>query len=300
MLHLTVLRQKCSSLSSRQLTFIAVAVVVAVAASVGITTSAQQSVAITFAAVSTSILLAWVAANSLHRSSVTLNTTSEAFLPQQLPAFCREIINGVVSGATHTDDVFRELMARRLSELAAQARLWSHSQLVFCDTESWRTAYEKVLSAPDISEYRSVAWLKSEHYWQDPPGRHGLRHNFDLLNRGVRIERVLILGWTLWPPELTFPRENVRRWIEDQHYRGVSVLLVRETDLIGEQALFRDFGIYGERAVGELHCDEDSRTVSFTLSFERAALHVANEHWERLKLYARPYAELLDQVPCDR
>jgi hypothetical protein len=46
-----------------------------------------------------------------------------------------------------------------------------------------------------------------------------------------------------------------------------------------------------------LHCDDESRTVSFTLTFDRAALQLANERWARLRLFARPYAELVEAAP---
>ena len=70
-----------------------------------------------------------------------------------------------------------------------------------------------------------------------------------------------------------------------------------EGELIIEQDLLRDFGIYGERAVGDLHVDDESRSVSFTLSFEEAAVELAKEQWARLKLFAQPYADLLDRAP---
>lgn len=208
---------------------------------------------------------------------------------------CRGLIEGLLATAAHRDGVFRELAATRIAAFADQVHDWSHGKLTFQSTECWRTAYEKVLTAPDITEYRSVAWIRSGDYWQDLPGRQGMRLNYELLDRGVRIERVLILGWNVWPPELRLPPASLRRWIDEQHYRGVWLLLLRESDLVGEPELIRDFGIYGDRAVGELHLDSDSRTVSFTLSFEQAAVQTAKEQWARLKLFARPYAELVDQ-----
>src|SRR5262249_1147583 len=154
--------------------------------------------------------------------------------------------------------------------------------------------YETVLTSPEITEYRSVAWLKSSEYWQDLPGRQGMKLNYDLIDRGVRIERMLILGWNLWPPECRLPGPEIARWSDDQHYRGVVVSMVRESDLVTEQDLLRDFGIYGERAVGELHIDDQSRTVSFSLSFESAAIALAKDRWARLGLYSQPYAQFAE------
>lgn len=232
--------------------------------------------------------------------SETLRPTVSIPSPDSLAAFpecCREIVSGLLAITSNPDPAFQDLMQARLAFLSEQVRDWSQGRLQFSGTEAWRTAYETVLTAPDISEYRSVAWLKSGEYWQDLPGKQGMQLNFELVDRGVRIERLLILGWNLWPPELRVPHASIRRWIDEQHYRGVWVMLVRECDLVTEQDLLRDIGIYGDRAVGELHSDDCSRTVSFTLSFDPAAVRLAHEHWARLKLFARPYAELVERAP---
>ena len=42
--------------------------------------------------------------------------------------------------------------------------------------------------------------------------------------------------------------------------------------------------------------DEQSRTVRFELRFDEPGIRLATDRWERLKLYARPYSELLDQT----
>lgn len=234
-------------------------------------------------------------AERLRRGEPPLSATltAEAALPE-IPISCQGLVTDLVKSVSHPDPVFRGLVGTRLPLIAEQVRDWSHGRLTFSGTEVWRTAYEKILTAPEITEYRSVAWLKSGEYWRDLPGQHGMQLNFDILDRGVRIERALILGWNLWPPELRLPHESVRRWIDEQYYRGVSVSLVRECDLVTEQDLLRDFGIYGDRAVGELHIDDDSRTVSFTLTFEKGAVDLANEHWARLKLFSRAYAQLIE------
>ncbi len=162
-------------------------------------------------------------------------------------------------------------------------------------TESWRTAYQAVLADQDVKEYRSVAWVKTEDYWQDLPGQRALQFNYALLDRGVKIERLLILGWNLWPRELALPHPVIRTWIEEQHYRGIEVWLVRESDLVGERGLLCDFSIYGGDATGKQKLDEASRTVCFTLSFNRSAVQLAGERCGKLALFAVPYADLLDR-----
>jgi hypothetical protein len=213
----------------------------------------------------------------------------------QIPESCRDLVTDLVASASYPDAIFRELIAPGLASLTEQVRPWSHGQLNYSSTEAWRTAYEKVLSSPEIAEYRSVAWVKSESYWQDLPGQQGMKLNYALLDSGMRIQRILILGWNLWPPHMQLPLKCILWWIDEQHYRGVTLLLVRENDLAGEPSLLRDFGIYGDRATGEQEIDSDSRTVQFTLSFNRAAVELATDRWARLALFAAPYSELLDR-----
>lgn len=212
-----------------------------------------------------------------------------------VPESCRELVAGLIVSASYPNPVFRELLGPHLAEWTEQVRQWSHGELVYESTESWRTAYQAVLADEDIKEYQSVAWVKSEDYWRDLPGQHAIQFNYQLLDRGVTIKRLLILGWNLWPPELALPHSVIRSWIEEQHYRGIEVWLVRESDLIGEHGLLCDFGIYGDSATGKQDLDDASRTVCFTLSFDRSAVKIARERWGRLLLFAKPYADLLDQ-----
>ena len=121
-----------------------------------------------------------------------------------------------------------------------------------------------------------MAWVKTADYWQDRPGQQSIRLNYDLLDRGVGIERIVILGWNLWLPEIHLPGNSIRRWLEEQHYRGISLALVRESDLVNEPDLLRDFGIYGTRATGEQELDEQSRTVRFELRFDEPGIRLAD------------------------
>jgi len=169
-------------------------------------------------------------------------------------------------------------------------------RIVFRETESWRSAYAELLRSSDVSEYLSAAWVVNEDYWRDLPGEHSLKVNFEALDRGVSVERICILGWNLWPPELAVPLPDVLNWINDQHYRGIAIFLVRETDLVAEPDLLRDFGIYGHRATGEQRLDRHARTVAFTLSFDPADVALARDRWRRLQLFAQKYQELMDRA----
>lgn len=213
----------------------------------------------------------------------------------EVPDSCRELVAGILASASHPDSVFRGLLTPHLAQMTEQVRQWCHGELVYESTESWRTAYQAVLADSEITEYRSVAWVKTEDYWQDLPGQRAMQFNYALLDRGLKIERLLILGWNLWSPEQALPHPAIRTWIEEQHYRGIEVWLVRESDLIGETDLVCDFGIYGDRATGKQELDDASRTVCFTLSFDRSAVQLAQERWAKLALFATRYAELLDR-----
>ena len=141
----------------------------------------------------------------------------------------------------------------------------------------------------------SVAWVKTDDYWQDQPGRHSMDLNFSLVGRGYRIERILIIRDDLWPDLQLLPLPELQPWIAEQHERGIVVSAVRESQLESEPDLIRDFGIYGDQAVGEQQLDERCRTQRFSLRFDRQARQVALERWHRLSLYAIPYADLLDR-----
>lgn len=216
-------------------------------------------------------------------------------LLDQVPDACRELVAAIIAGASHSHPAFQQLVAAPLATLMEQVRPWLHGQLNYLNTEAWRAAYELVLSEPEVREYRSVAWVKTEDYWQDLPGQHAMQFNYGLLDRGVKIERTFILGWNLWPPELALPKQAIRAWIDEQHYRGVEVWLVREPELIGEPDLLCDFGIYGDEATGRQELDEASRTICYTLSFDPAAIRLAKDRWMRLALFAQSYADLLDR-----
>lgn len=207
-----------------------------------------------------------------------------------------QFLNALARLSASADPLLRDLATLKLAEVGSEIDELGRGRVVFEGTEAWRTAYERLLLSPDLGEYRSVAWAKTEDYWQDAPGLHSMQVNFQAIDQGVQIERIVILGWNLWRPESNLPLEKTRRWLDDQHYRGISVFLVRETDLVGEPDLARDFGIYGQRATGEQELDGESRTARFVLYFDAASIRLAHERWDRLKLFAVPYGELVDRA----
>ena len=195
--------------------------------------------------------------------------------------------------AKQIDPVLRQYALLKLASITEEVRSLASGRVVFSSTETWRTVYEDLLHSPALKTYKSVAWVKSRGYWQDQPGRQSMRVNFEAAQRGVAIERIIVLGSSLWGPGEILPVPEVRRWIEEQHERGVKVSLVRESEVGGEADLLCDFGIYGDRATGIQELDEQSRTLRFILLFDKPNIKLAHDRWARLSLYATSYADLL-------
>ena len=193
--------------------------------------------------------------------------------------------------------MLRRFALLKLASLSEQVGQMARGTVVFSSTETWRTVYEQLLEGPGLGSYRSVAWVKTRDYWQDRPGRQSMRLNYDLVRRGLRIERIVILRGDLWPEGEALPAPAIRPWLDEQNDRGIWVSLVRESEIAAEPDLLADFGIYGDRAIGIQELDELSRTLRFVLQFDAHSLHLARDRWERLSLYAIPYADLLDQAP---
>lgn len=196
----------------------------------------------------------------------------------------------------HSDEVLREAALLRLDGIQEEMRALADGKVGFSATEGWRTVYERLLRCADIETYRSVAWVRTEDYWRDAPGRRSMQLNFERLREGVAIERILILGDFFWPPAALLPSADVSRWIEEQHEGGVQVGLVRESEIEAEPDLLCDLGIYGNRATGWLELDSQCRTTRFTFDFSPEGLRTADQRWKRLSLYAVPFADLLERT----
>jgi hypothetical protein len=192
--------------------------------------------------------------------------------------------------------VLRKFALAKLDAINEQLHTLAEGRIVFCGTETWRTAYEQLLQSPGLNTYRSVAWVKTREYWQDAPGRQSMRLNIALARRGLRIERIVILPEELWALGSRIPSPAIRPWIQQKHENGIIVSLIREGDIAGEPWLAADFGLYGDRAVGTQEIDEEARTVSFVLEFDEASIRLAREWWDRLSLYALPYADPVDRL----
>lgn len=198
--------------------------------------------------------------------------------------------------SNHRDPILRDLALHRTEQAVAALDAAAKARINFVGTESWRVAYERLLRSPGLHLYRSVAVIETKAYWQDEPGKQSLQLNFDLMDEGtLNIERIAIIADDLWPADEKFPVEPVREWIQTQHNHGLWIKLVRRSDVASEPQLIVDLGIYGNRAVGVQELDDQGRTVRFTLSFDFEKVLAAEQRWDRLKVYAASFRDLLDR-----
>jgi len=233
-------------------------------------------------------------AEMIDRLTIPLALAPEHDIYLQYLAICRTLTDLTKQG----DPILREIAGLKLASIVDQLSPLADGTALFAGTEGWRTVYEKLLESPDLKEYRSVAWVRSKDYWQDAPARQSMEANFAAINRGVRIERILILRDDIWPKDQILPVGDFQAWIENQHNHGVWVVLARESDLMAEPGLLVDMGIYGTRAVGTQELDERCRTLRFSLTFDPQTVRLARDRWDRLCLFSTSFRSLLDRAPA--
>ena len=153
----------------------------------------------------------------LERLSVPLALVSHQDLYDQYLAICQALNELAQNG----DPILREMACLKLASVTNQIASLAAGTVVFSGTEALRTVYDQILKSPDVKHYRSVAWVRSPDYWQDPPGRQSMQANFTAAHRGVLIERAIILHDPLWPRGDLLPRKAILPWIEEQHNQGL-------------------------------------------------------------------------------
>jgi hypothetical protein len=235
-------------------------------------------------------------AEILERLAVPLTLAPQHDLYAQYLAFC----NTLTDLSNQTDPILREIAALKLASVNSQVASLADGAVIFSGTETWRAVYEALLASADIKKYQSVSWVRSKEYWQDAPGKQSMKANFDAAYRGVHVERIIILRDDLWPHDSILPGASILPWIEEQHEHGISVRLVRESDVTSEPDLLADFGVYGDRACGTQEVDERSRTVRFSLHFDPQSVRLSKDRWQRLSVYSNPFHYLLDQTDPTR
>lgn len=250
------------------------------------------------------ILLSGIVAILLHRQTANHDKPlgfleTPFYLSHDTEVFDRykRISQQMLRISQRTKAVFRDLALQRLDKMAADCTAMGQGVIVFTETETWRIAYEQLLRDPTVFFYHSVAIVRHPRYWQDAAGIGSMQLNFDLIDQQiVNIERIAIISDELWPRQDELPVEDVRQWVHEQSAHGIWIRLTRLSDLRNEPDLIRDFGIYGQLAVGTQELAEDRlTTLRFTLNFDVKAIAESRQHWEKLGVYAIPYKELLDQ-----
>jgi len=189
--------------------------------------------------------------------------------------------------------VFRKQVVLRLRTQLEQLRRMAEGRLIFESTETWRTVYEEVLQFCETRRYLSVALIRSDDYWRDAPGESSLEFNFALVSYGFYVHRVFLIDEFFWPRTARTPSTQLFHWIRDQHQRGVEVSLVRLTELEDEPSLVCDMGIYGAEAVGWQQTDLQGRTIRYEINFDQEAVAEAEQRWNQLLLFAKPFDEVI-------
>jgi len=208
----------------------------------------------------------------------------------------QQLAESMVKISRQADPIFRDIALEQLDDLTRKANTIAGGTFVFEGTETWRIVYDRLLRSPGLHLYRSVAWVKNQHYWQDEPGRKSMAVNFELHDsERLNIERIAIIADELWPAGEVWPAELVRQWLHQQHARGIWIKFVRQSVLEQEPELLADIGIYGSRALGIQELDAQCRTVRFTLIFEFGKVAEAEDRWKRLAVYAESFASYLDR-----
>ncbi|WP_436717759.1 hypothetical protein U8335_13830 [Roseiconus lacunae] len=219
----------------------------------------------------------------------------ELLLQSDLFSVHIRIARALNSLAQSDNATLRNHAVASLSDLHAKISEMSEGKLIFENTETWRTVYERLLRKPEVSFYRSISWFRNAAYWQDLPGKKSLQLNCELAEDRLLIHRTVIAPESLWPKGKNLPLPPLLEWIEEQHIHGIWIRLVREEDIRSEPALIVDLGIYGETAVGTQLVDENGQTSRFELDFREDERKAAEAIWDRLNLFATSYAELLDR-----
>jgi hypothetical protein len=240
-------------------------------------------------AMATRLLVMWRGVASLSSYDDLLSAPIVIAQDREILERYRSLSTALRAMSAKLDPIHRDLALERLGQLDREVGNLARGQIVFTDTESWRTAYGRLLRGPGIHRYRSVAYAKTLDYWQNEPGHKSMQVNFDVQNGCTQIERIVIIPDTYWPANELVPMEPLNAWIDEQHQHGITIRLVRLSSLNSEPDLVADMGIYGNRAVGYQEINEQGLTTRFRLLFDFAEVLAAELRWDRLAVYATPY-----------
>jgi hypothetical protein len=167
--------------------------------------------------------------------------------------------------------------------------------------------YQQILMKPEITEYKSTAWIRSKEY----PEKVGWPQ-FRPLARSflgeLKIEKTLIIPSTIWnSPEVCRWVENwlvLQRVLEEtkrlfgKEEPLLRVYVVKEENLRkkGIDEKFYDIGIYGDLVVGFLTISENSDPEGYRWSARSEDIRDAKDAFEKIKTEALKEDEVIKKI----
>ncbi len=178
----------------------------------------------------------------------------------------------------YEDSKFRDFIDRKIERFVSDLESEWKDETVSFTEETWPLAYQQLVGLEDVKDYKSVAWVKSDKYWQDPAGKRLHRWNYELASSGRKnISRIFILS-----PNV-MNSEGVKEMIRAHDQNNITIMIAKENEL---PALLRfDIGIYQRRAVGYLDSDAENRTQKFQVHFSQLKVIAAETLYDALKIY---------------
>ena len=232
----------------------------------------------------------------VNRIATQLGFTQEVLRERRLAENNEKIVNEIAKTLKIENPLFKKLAIHRLQQVDRQSESLRQGVIEYYDTESWRRAYAVILRSAPVKRYQSVALVNTEGYWQDVHGKQSLDLNYELQTlKCLSIERIVIVADNLWPKRKKLPVESIADWIFEQHNHGIWVELVRASELTQVPDLLVDVGIYGDLAIGTQSLDSKSRTMKFSLSFNKTDIENGQKNWGRLRKHTTSFRKILDQ-----
>jgi hypothetical protein len=175
--------------------------------------------------------------------------------------------------------VFHDLITDEFDEIYLKIENYSKGVIEYYG-ETWRNPWQKILEKDDVLFYYSVALVKSENYWQDNPGKSAIDFNKELAKR-KKIKRIFILWDSVWTSD------KIKQWIKSQKESGIEIAVIPKTELLSEENLLYDLGIYGNVAVGYQYFDSDCKTKKFEFHFNTAKYNSTLKRFYYIEAHTR-------------
>ena len=156
--------------------------------------------------------------------------------------------------------------------------------------------YQAILSEPDVKDYRSTSWMRSEEYVNDNVGSPQFRPIARVFLDDLKIQKIIILSPKVWNNKKVW--EWVWKWVNLHKVVGdkLQVFVVRE-EAIPQKEMdrkFLDMGIYGDLLVGYLSLNEKSEPVAYGWVKTELELETAKRKFEALKRFAVATQDYVD------